>query len=137
MARVTLKQDWYAPGARYFHRGPAGSVQDIPDDLLPFLPSNALLVGLDGKKTPAVLREPQLSDFDHARKSAERMAWITEQAEKHRAAVAAKRAEDDARVAALGTLELEPVVVEEVPAIEDAPDAVAEPAGRRKPRTGA
>lgn len=92
MALVILAQDWYAPGDFFIPRGEAGSIVEIPDALVPFLPSRAIVVDSTGKRLPKkVDTNPTLKDFDEARHAEEALAYAQKEADEHRARVEAVR----------------------------------------------
>lgn len=92
MALVILAQDWYAPGDFFIPRGEAGSIVEIQDALVPFLPSRAIVVDSTGKVMPKkVDTNPTLKNFDETRHAEEALAYAQKEADEHRARIDAVR----------------------------------------------
>ena len=100
MAKVILKNNWNAPGSHLFRKSATrkGPPVDIPDALVPFLPSTAQVVP-DDYVTPEPVKGPEtLSEAaDLLRAAAVSQETVRAKAEdfrqEHRAGVAAKAKE--------------------------------------------
>lgn len=94
MAQVILKRLWFAPGGQRIRRGVDGRPVAVPDELLPYLPRDAVVVHDDGQPTPAAKTGPGGKGALHEH-DLERAAAAAEDEARQRAADFARQLEED------------------------------------------